>query len=31
LISTLTQQGVEIMRIDYRNQLEEYFLKITNA
>jgi ABC-2 type transport system ATP-binding protein len=31
LISTLTNLKVEIVRIDYRNQLEDYFLKITHA
>ncbi len=31
MISYLTAQGVEIVRVDYRNQLEDYFLKITNA
>ena len=30
LVSFLTLSGVSIERIDYRNQLEEYFLKITN-
>jgi ABC-2 type transport system ATP-binding protein len=31
LIRYLTQKNVDILSIDYRNQLEEYFLKITNA
>lgn len=30
MISTLTQMGISILRVDYRNQLEDYFLKITN-
>ncbi len=30
LVAFLTHSGVGIERIDYRNQLEEYFLKITN-
>ncbi|HNF72655.1 MAG TPA: ABC transporter ATP-binding protein [Chitinophagaceae bacterium] len=29
LIQELTREGIDIFRIDYRNQLEEYFLKIT--
>lgn len=30
LISSLVQLGIGILRVDYRNQLEDYFLKITN-
>jgi hypothetical protein len=31
LIKYLTSQDVDIVGIDYRNQLEEYFLKITHS
>ena len=29
LIAALSQQQIDIVRVDYKNQLEEYFLKIT--
>jgi ABC-type multidrug transport system ATPase subunit len=29
MIADLTRAGAEVLRIDYRNQLEDYFLKIT--
>lgn len=31
LAQQLTENNIAILRIDYRNQLEEYFLKITNS
>lgn len=31
MVRFLTEKGVDIVRIDYRNQLEDYFLKITNV
>ena len=31
LIRFLTEKKVDILSVDYRNQLEEYFLKITNS
>lgn len=31
LIKEMTENNIEILSIDYRNQLEEYFLKITNS
>ncbi len=30
LIKDLSEQEIDILRVDYRNQLEEYFLKITH-
>lgn len=30
LVTFLIQNNISILRVDYRNQLEEYFLKITN-
>jgi hypothetical protein len=29
LVRALSEAGIAINRIDYKNQLEEYFLKIT--
>ncbi len=31
LVKEMTDQRIEILSIDYKNQLEEYFLKITNS
>lgn len=31
LVKEMTDHQIEILSIDYKNQLEEYFLKITNA
>lgn len=30
MVSSLSEKGIGVLRVDYRNQLEDYFLKITN-